>query len=161
LWQDPHVTHALVRLQPGEDIEAVRERIGRAIGRRYHVRVLRIDELVAWFSEQVRRAFAGLNVLAALALVVVMVGVGDTLAAGTIERTRELGIVRAIGLRRRALGLVVAGEALIIGLLGVFLAIAFGLGLGLLWVVWTFPALLGWTLSLHLPWIETVELCVA
>src|SRR6185436_11059857 len=127
-WRDPHITHALVRVDPHEQVPAVRERIAQTLGVRYGIRVQRLDELVAWFAEQVRRAFTGLDVLAMLVLVVVLVGVGDALAAGTLERTRELGVLRALGLRRRRMGRIVLGEALILGLLGVTAAVSFGLG---------------------------------
>ncbi len=160
LWRDTHVTRALVRVSPTASYEAARTTIERTLGRRYHIRVLRLRELVAWFADQVRRAFAGLNVLAALVIVVVLIGMGDTLAAGMIERTRELGVARAIGVRRRTLGLMVIGEGLLLGALGMILATVLGLGLGTLWVKATFPALLGWTLSLHLPLTQTGELAM-
>jgi putative ABC transport system permease protein len=160
LWRDTHLTHALVRVSSTGSDEDVRTTIERTLGQRYRIRVLRLRELVDWFADQVRRAFAGLNVLAGLVAVVVLVGMGDALAAGMIERTRELGVARAIGVRRRALGQMVIGEALLLGALGVVLAIVLGLGLGTLWVKATFPALLGWTLSLHLPLAQTGELAM-
>lgn len=160
-WRDPHVTHALVRVDHGVEVPTVRERIARTLGVRYGVRVQRLDELVAWFAEQVRRAFTGLDVLAMLVLLVVLVGVGDTLAAGTLERTRELGVLRALGLRRRRMGRIVLGEALVLGVLGVAAAVVFGLGLGVLWVTTTFPALLGWTLTLHVPLARAAGVALA
>jgi len=160
-WRDPHITHALVRVDRGVEVPSVRERIARTLGVRYGIRVQRLDELVAWFAEQVRRAFTGLDVLGMLVLVVVLVGVGDALAAGTLERTRELGVLRALGLRRRRMGRIVLGEALILGLLGVTAAVSFGLGLGVLWVTTTFPALIGWTLTLYVPLARAAGIALA
>jgi putative ABC transport system permease protein len=153
-WQSSHVTHALVRMTPGADRGALRAAIAARIGTKHHVRILDVPELIAWFTEQARRAFASLHVLGALVLIVVLVGVGDSLAAGVLERTRDLGVVRALGARRRVLGHIVVAEAVMLALLGVALATVLGLGLGLMWVKATFPALIGWTLSLHLPSLE-------
>jgi putative ABC transport system permease protein len=159
-WRDAHITHGLVRIVPGHSGDEVRTEIERTLGVRYHIRVLPLDELVDWFAEQVRRAFTGLDVLAALVIVVVLVGIGDSLAAGMMERTRELGVARAVGVRRRVLGRTIVGESLMLGVLGVIVATVIGLGLGVLWVKSTFPALLGWTLSLHIPLARTGELAL-
>jgi putative ABC transport system permease protein len=159
-WRDTHITHALVRISPTATPDAVRDEIQRSLGTRYHIRVLRLGELVEWFAEQVRRAFTGLDVLAGFVLVVVLVGVGDALALGMLERTRELGVARALGVRRRVLGGIIVGEALVLGVIGVVVAIVIGLSLGVLWVESTFPALLGWTLSLHTPVVQTAELAI-
>lgn len=160
LWRDTHLTHALVKIAAGTD-EPVRATIERTLGERHRIRVLRIHELVDWFADQVRRAFAGLNVLAGLVIVVVLIGIGDALAAGTMERRREFGVARAVGVRRRAIGQMVVCEAVLLGLMGIVVAIVLGLGLGILWVKWTFPALLGWTLSLYLPLAQAGELALA
>jgi putative ABC transport system permease protein len=91
----------------------------------------------------------------------VLTGVGDALAAETLERTHELGVARALGIRRRALAMVVLGEAVLLGLLGAVLALVLGLGLGAMWVHATFPALLGWTLQLHFPLLPIVGVSMA
>jgi putative ABC transport system permease protein len=140
-----------VVLDPDAVRSDVRAALAARLGLRHKVRVVSIPELVDWFAEQARRAFASLHVLGFLVLIVVLVGVGDALAAGIVERTRDLGVVRALGARRRVVGRIVVGEALMLAVLGIILAGALGLGLGVMWVKATFPALIGWTLSLHLP----------
>jgi putative ABC transport system permease protein len=160
-WGDPHVVRGLVKLAPGTDTAEVQARITRTLGDRHHLRILTIDGLMEWFAQQVRRAFGALHVLAGLVLVVVLTGVGDALAAETLERTHELGVARALGIRRRALAMVVLGEAVLLGLLGAVLALVLGLGLGAMWVHATFPALLGWTLQLHFPLLPIVGVSMA
>jgi putative ABC transport system permease protein len=66
-----------------------------------------------------------LNVVSYLVLAVVMSIVGNTLAMNVRERTHEYGVLRAIGFGARQLGLLVLGEAALLGLLGA----ALGLGL--------------------------------
>ncbi len=160
-WHDDSVVRGLVVVAPGASVAEVRSAISRDFGERFGVRVLTLSALVEWFAEQVRRAFSGLHVLAGLVLLVVLVGVGDTLAATTMERTREFGLVRAIGVRPSRLALAVGLEALALCALGLVLAGALGTALGVLWVKATFPALLGWTLQLHFPWKEAAGIAAA
>jgi putative ABC transport system permease protein len=76
----------------------------------------------------------------------------DTLVAGILERTRELGVLRALGVRRRYLARTVVLEALLLGGSGFVLALTSGLALAVLWVKGTLPYLLGWVLELHVPY---------
>jgi ABC-type antimicrobial peptide transport system permease subunit len=61
-------------------------------------------------------------------------------------------------LRRRQAARAVVAEALVLSVLGLILALALGCTLGALWVRTTFPALLGWTLSLRIPVGQTAVL---
>jgi putative ABC transport system permease protein len=149
-WRDAHLTHALVVATDPAQVSDVRTAIAAALRTR-HVRVLPTRELVEWFADQARRAFASLHVLGGFVLLVVLVGVGDALTAGMLERTRELGIVRALGARRRTVRRTVLVEALVLALFGSVAALVVGLCLGVLWVEFTFASLVGWTLSLHVP----------
>ncbi|MGP4109876.1 ABC transporter permease [Streptomyces sp. 4N509B] len=67
--------------------------------------------------------------LLALAIIVAILGVVNTLALSVIERTREIGLMRAVGLSRRQLRRMVRLESVVIALFGAVL----GLGLGLAW----------------------------
>ncbi|MFC5905975.1 ABC transporter permease [Streptacidiphilus monticola] len=67
--------------------------------------------------------------LLGLAIVIAILGVVNTLALSVVERTREIGLLRALGLARRQLRRMVRLEAVVISLFGAVL----GLGLGLVW----------------------------
>jgi putative ABC transport system permease protein len=151
-WQDPHVTFAFAIAEPGTDVGAVRSAIERELGSRYGAIAISGRDLVEYWTGQVHRAFAAFHVLAAIVLVVVLVGVGDTLAAGVLERTRELATLRSLGIRRRHVRRMVLLEAAVLGALGVGLATASGIVLGALWTNATFPYLLGWVLALRIPY---------
>ena len=69
--------------------------------------------------------------LLALAIIVAILGVVNTLALSVVERTREIGLMRAIGLSRRQLRRMIRLESVVIALFGALL----GLGLGLAWGV--------------------------
>jgi putative ABC transport system permease protein len=151
MWNDRQITLSLVRVAPGR-VEATREEIARRLGRAYGIRIFSSGEILAHYARQTREAFRVIDVLGILVMVVVMVGMADTLAAGVMEQTRELGAMRSLGVRRGQLGRMILAQSFALALLGLLLAVAAGLALGALWVLATFPALLGWTLELHVPY---------
>jgi putative ABC transport system permease protein len=153
-WHDTQINHAFVQVAPGTAVAAVRDAIARELGGRYGLRILSCGELIDFFASQVRRAFAAAHVLAAMVLLVVLLGMADTLAANVAERTRELGSIRAIGVRRRHVQRMVLLESVLLGGLGLALAVVAGGALGVLWVDATFPYLLGWTLERHVPYLQ-------
>lgn len=155
-WHDSQVNRVWVRVAPEADVAAVREDIARTLGRTHGLRILSSGEMVKYWAAQVRRAFAGVYVLGGMVLLVVLVGMADTLAAGVVERTRHLGAIRAVGVDRWQLGRMVLAEAAVLALLGILLAVVAGLALGVLWVKATFPYLLGWVLELHIPFRQAV-----
>ncbi len=68
--------------------------------------------------------------LLGLALVIAVLGIVNTLALSVIERTREVGLLRAIGLGRGQLRLMITLESVVIALLGALLGVVLGLGFG-------------------------------
>jgi putative ABC transport system permease protein len=68
-------------------------------------------------------------VLLALAVVVSLFGIVNTLVLATFERTRELGVLRAVGMSRRQMRRMVRGESIITALMGAVAGMALGLGL--------------------------------
>src|SRR5437667_357120 len=153
-WQDRQVNPVGLRVTAGADRAAVRATIARELAPAYDLRVLSAGELIGYYAEQVGRAFAPLRILAATVLLVTLLGVADTLLAAVLGRTRELGVARAVGIRRPPLVCMIFVEALLLGALGLVLALASGVGLAALWVEQTLPYLLGWVLELHLPYRE-------
>jgi putative ABC transport system permease protein len=65
-----------------------------------------------------------------LAIVIALLGIVNTLGLSVVERTRELGLLRAIGMRRGQLAQMVAAESVIIAVIGAVLGSALGLALG-------------------------------
>jgi putative ABC transport system permease protein len=87
----------------------------------------------------------------ALAVVVAVLGVVNTLAMSVHERTREIGLLRAVGLDRRGVKRMIRLESLVISLFGGVLGVGLGMFLG--WGIGELVAAIGidgWTLVL--PW---------
>src|SRR4029077_8027905 len=69
-------------------------------------------------------------VLLAMALVIALFGIANTLALSVFERTREFGLLRAVGMSRAQVRSTVRWESVLIALLGTMLGTAIGLGFG-------------------------------
>jgi putative ABC transport system permease protein len=152
LWGDNHITLAFVDADDGVDVAALRRRISGTLARKYDLSVISSRELVSHYADQVRQAFGGVDVLGGLILVVIVVGLGDTLIAAVLERRRYFAAVRAVGVSGRQLGSLIVSEGVLIAVAGFGLALCGGLALGVLWTKATFPSLLGWALELHIPY---------
>lgn len=69
--------------------------------------------------------------LLGLAVIIAVLGIVNTLALSVIERTREIGLLRAVGLSRRQLRRMVRLESVTIALLGAVLGVVIGVGFGI------------------------------
>jgi putative ABC transport system permease protein len=91
-----------------------------------------IDGQTAWVGQ----ILAVLWVLLALAVIVSLFGIVNTLVLSTFERTRELGTLRALGMHRRQVRRMVRHESVITALIGAVLGIGAGLALAAGVVAW-------------------------
>jgi putative ABC transport system permease protein len=88
--------------------------------------VLNQQELKESREEQVDQLVNLFNALLILAIVISLFGIANTLALSIHERTRELGMLRAIGMSRRQVRTMVRYEAVITALIGAILGIVLG-----------------------------------
>ena len=142
--------------------------IASSLGPKYRLRVLDNAAMIDHFASQVRRAFSLQYVMEIVTLILVLLGIGDTLAASVAAHTREIGMMRAVGLHRSSVFRIVVLEGAAVALLGLSLAALLGMALSVFWVKVQFPALLGWGIDLHVPLLPivatmviTVALCLA
>ena len=68
--------------------------------------------------------------LLALAILIALIGIVNTLMLSVFERTREIGLLRAVGMKRRQVRAMIRSEAVIVGLFGGVLGIVRGTALG-------------------------------
>ena len=83
-----------------------------------------------WIGDLAQQLTAFVNViyaLLALSIIIAMIGVANTLSLSIHERTRELGLLRAVGMARSQLRSAIRWEAVLIAVLGTLV----GLGVGL------------------------------
>lgn len=70
-------------------------------------------------------------VLLALAIVIALIGIVNTLMLSVFERTHEIGLLRAVGMKRRQVRAMIRSESVIVALFGAVVGIAVGTGLGI------------------------------
>lgn len=83
-------------------------------------------ELKASQAQQINQFLALIYLLLGLAVIIAFIGIINTLGLSIYERTRELGLMRAVGMSRRQLRSSIRWEAVIIALLGTLLGLILG-----------------------------------
>jgi putative ABC transport system permease protein len=95
--------------------------------------VVTVKDEQAFAAEQrqpIDRIIGVIYVLLVFAVVIAILGIVNTLALSVIERTREIGLLRAIGVSRRQLRLMIRLESVVIAVLGAVLGVALGIVFG-------------------------------
>jgi putative ABC transport system permease protein len=98
-----------------------------------NVQVQTQSELIAQFVSGINLLLGLFTVLLALAIIIAILGITNTLALSIIERTREIGLLRAVGMSRRQLRRMIRWESVIIAVFGAILGMITGVVLG--WAV--------------------------
>lgn len=117
-----------VRFQPGTGADA-RAALS-ATATTYALEANPIERIQGAVAEALARVFSVFDALAIVAVIVAALGIVNTLTMGVMERVRELGILRAIGMSRRQAIRMVLVEAGILGFVGVVLGSLTGLAVG-------------------------------
>jgi putative ABC transport system permease protein len=110
--------------------------VSRALAPFPDAKVLSKSEFIDDQTRFIGQILAILWVLLALAVIVSLFGIVNTLVLSTFERTRELGTLRAVGMSRRQVRRMVRHESVITALIGAALGIAAGLALAGALVAW-------------------------
>jgi putative ABC transport system permease protein len=124
---------ALVRVEHGASAAQVQDKLESALAQRYPtVEVQNQDQLKDQQEQQVNTLLALVYALLSLAVIVSLFGIVNTLALSIHERTRELGMLRAVGMSRRQVRTMVRYEAVITALIGAILGTVLGVLLAVL-----------------------------
>ncbi|MEX0972924.1 MAG: FtsX-like permease family protein [Solirubrobacterales bacterium] len=116
-----------IKLAPGAESEAVQERLVEKMDSEFPVvEVRNQQQLKENQEEQINQLLGLIYALLALAVIVSLFGIANTLALSIHERTRELGMLRAIGMSRRQVRTMIRYEAVITALIGALLGMVIG-----------------------------------
>src|SRR5690606_30269130 len=91
------------------------------------------SEQRAEIAQQVNQLLGLLSALLILSVVIALFGIVNTLSLSVLERTAELGLLRAVGATRRQVRAMVRWESVLIMILGALLGLGVGVAFG--WVV--------------------------
>jgi putative ABC transport system permease protein len=142
-------SQVFVQLVPGASVAEAEPEIERVIEPFATAEVQSVDEYKDALGSQLDLILNLVIGLLVIAIIIAMLGIANTIALSVLERTRELGLLRAVGQTRRQTRAMVRGEALIAALLGTIGGLALGLFLG--WAAVSALAVDGFTSSFALP----------
>ncbi len=114
---------------PGVSQEDLRAAVTSAVAPYVVVSVQDRDEFVDQMAAQVDQLLVILYALLGLSLIIAVLGIVNTLALSVIERTREIGLLRAVGLGRMQLAGTVTVESVLTALFGTVVGLVVGVGL--------------------------------
>lgn len=119
-----------VKLAPGVSAKAARQAIGKVLAAYPNATLLDQVQYKARQAQQVNQMLNLVYGLLALAVIIAVIGIANTLALSVYERTRELGLLRAVGTTRGQLRAMVRAESLIISLFGALEGLLLGMVFG-------------------------------
>ncbi|MFE6161253.1 ABC transporter permease [Streptomyces sp. NPDC056486] len=146
-----------VNAAPGTGPDTLRDRLEKTLDPFPQVQVRDQADYKDLIREQIAVMLYLVYALLGLAIIIAVLGVVNTLALSVVERTREIGLLRAIGLARRQLRRMIRLESVVIAVFGALL----GLALGLVWGVAAQQvlALQGMT-AFAIPWTTVIAVLI-
>ncbi|GAA2882453.1 ABC transporter permease [Streptomyces mexicanus] len=150
---DPTDMQVMVKTADGTS-GAVKDRLAEALGSNPAIKIQNKKDISNEIAQTFTLVLNMLYGLLAMAVIVAVLGVVNTLAMSVFERAQEIGMLRAIGLDRTGIKRMVRLESLVISLFGGVLGIGLGVFFG-----WAAGQLLGTSLATYelvLPWARIV-----
>jgi putative ABC transport system permease protein len=120
------VTAFLLRTQAGHSPREVRDRIDRLYGAREHLTVESNEAIRSRALRLITQTTSLFDVMSIITMLVAALGVINTLSMNVFERTREIGMLRSLGMTKAQIGKMILAEAGLMGIVGAVLGLAFG-----------------------------------
>jgi putative ABC transport system permease protein len=151
LFHDDSVNSLAIYAAPGADLADLRTRVIRSVlPARIDVQTTR--DLRAFVIAIFNRTFAITYALYIISITIAVLGIVSTLFALVLERRREIGLLRYLGLTTRDVRNMVFYEAAYIGILGGLSGLVAGILLAFLLIFVINRQAFGWLIELHMPW---------
>jgi putative ABC transport system permease protein len=152
IWKDDRVNSLAVYLHPSGSAETLSNDFRAEFSRAGQFMMLSNRELRRRVFEIFDQTFAVTYVLRTIAVIVAVVGICLTLTTLITERSRELGVLRALGASVRQLRTLLLWESAMLGFLAAVIGVASGLCLSVVLTGVINRAFFGWTIQLAFPW---------
>lgn len=148
-WDDPAVTSLAVFVEQGRDVDGLAEAIKARLAGRYALQVQANRSLRQAALDIFDRTFTITTALRLLATIVAFIGILSALMSLQLERTRELGTLRANGMTLRQMWRLTLLETGLMGLVAGLLALPTGLALAAVLIYVINLRSFGWSLQLR------------
>lgn len=123
---DPGDSVVYVKIESGANADAVQEGMTAALADNPTVQVLSQVEFREQITSSVDQILLVMVMLLSLAILIAVLGIVNTLVLSVVERTREIGMLRAVGALRRQIRSMVVLEALVIAVFGAVVGLVLG-----------------------------------
>lgn len=150
-WHDSLVTVFFVFAPPGMDASALGRSLDGKVCQPRGLVVSLVSDVRASTERMLDESFAYSRSIELAALIVGLLGLLNTVFINILERTRELGMLRAVGMSRRQLRTMILLETLILGTAAGAAAGLLAAYLAQVWLGGSLSATLGWSVPIHLP----------
>ena len=147
-----------VNAEEGYDLMQLRTNLEESMKELIIIQVMTGEEYAGQAADLVNQMLSILYALLALAVIIAILGIVNTLTLGVIERRQEIGMLRAVGTQRRQVRTMITLEAVQIAVFGAVMGMLIGLGLG-----WAFIEVLADTglENAVVPWAQLAIMLVA
>ena len=119
-----------VKAASGANLGQVHADLTKALSNNPSLKIQDQSEFKRSQKQQINQILAFVLALLVLSLLIAWLGIVNTLALSVFERTREIGLLRAVGMATRQVRRMVRLEAVVIALFGALLGVALGIGYG-------------------------------
>ena len=117
----------LINSEPGADLEQLEEDLQAATQAYPGFGIISREQLRTSQEQVARGGTIGMNIVLALLAAPALLGLANALGINVIERTREIGMMRAVGAKRRQIRRMIIAESLLLSLMGIALGIISGI----------------------------------
>jgi putative ABC transport system permease protein len=149
-WRDPAVNNVGLYLASGLAAKAVQARLMGQLAGRYDLQIADNRQIRTNVLRIFDQTFAVTYALEAIAMLVAVLGIANSLLAILLQRTREIGILRAVGASKRQVAAMCLLEASVLSVWGHLVGSVCGIALTYYLVYVINRRFFGWTLQLHL-----------
>lgn len=151
LYDDDAINTVVVYLKKGIEVQWARRELERLFGPRYHAFTVTNGEVRAEVMHIFDQTFLITYALLAVAIVVAVLGIVNTLAALIIERKRELALLRVLGMTVSEVRRMLVLESAVLGVTSTLAGLAMGYALSWILIFVINKQSFGWTIEFHTP----------
>ncbi|AOG28643.1 ABC transporter permease [Cutibacterium avidum] len=151
-------TQLQVRYKDGADQSKTTQALSKSMSAHQGVTVASTADQKAQMDKVINILLGMVVGLLVISVIIAMVGVANTLGLSVVERTREIGLLRALGLTRKQVRSMFGTEALILSGIAAILGIALGIGYGIAGSHALFSSIM--TVQASVPWVQMLVVAI-